>query len=208
MARRKAPAAAEVAHIVEPLRRLAIRLDDLVEDPRNARYHSERNLAAIRASMQRFGQRSPVVAQRRDDGSLVVRAGNGRIVVARELDWSHVACVVVDEDDTTATAFGLADNRTGELASWDFEGLGTLLQELAEAGEDLVVLGWDQDFGDLDTFEEPEPTRIEPPDINVEVITEATIIGGADLANDAGFKADLDELCATHAARYTMRVRA
>ena len=45
-------------------------LDALHLDPANARAHDERNLAAIEASLARFGQAEP----------LVVQAGTGRVI--------------------------------------------------------------------------------------------------------------------------------
>jgi hypothetical protein len=48
---------------------------------------------------------------------MIVRAGNGRVLAARELGWTHLACVVVDESEVEATAFAIADNRSAELAS-------------------------------------------------------------------------------------------
>lgn len=46
---------------------------DLVLDPANARSHDERNLAAIRDSLARFGQQKPIVVAA--DGTVL--AGNG-----------------------------------------------------------------------------------------------------------------------------------
>ncbi len=49
----------ELEWIVESLRPLAEPVDRLELDPRNARKHDEANLAAIAASLKRFGQRRP-----------------------------------------------------------------------------------------------------------------------------------------------------
>ena len=38
----------------------ALPLDQLKEDPRNARKHSRRNLDRIKASLERFGQQTPM----------------------------------------------------------------------------------------------------------------------------------------------------
>ena len=61
-------------------------LADLREDPENARRHPEKNLKAIRGSLERFGQRLPLVVR---DGIVVV--GNGRLKVMRELGWTDAA---------------------------------------------------------------------------------------------------------------------
>jgi len=113
----------------------------LVPDPANVRLHSARNIEAIATSLRVFGQRVPIVCQRMPDGGLRVRAGNGRLTAAQSLGWSHMAAVVVDESDTTATAFAIADNRTAELAEWDSE---ALLDALNGLGADTAaVAGFD-----------------------------------------------------------------
>lgn len=150
-----------LAHIAEPLRTLAVPVDSLNLDPSNARTHPEKNLAAIKASLARFGQRQPVVVQRE---GMVVRAGNGRVMAARALGWTHVAALVVDESAIDATAFAIADNRTSDLAEWDDGTLARLLESLPSdlkeaAGYDdkdmkelLASLG-----GDVVEDEAPEP---------------------------------------------------
>lgn len=119
--------AAGLDYIAEPLRPLAVPICELNADPANARRHPDRNMAAIEASLRRWGQRFPIVVQRQ---GMVVRAGNGRLEAARRLGWTHLAAVVVDEDSVEATAFALADNRSAELAEWDDGALAALLQSL------------------------------------------------------------------------------
>lgn len=108
-------------------------LGDLTPDPKNARKHGDRSVAALKDSLLGFGQRKPIVAQR-VDGKLVVRAGNGTLEAARALGWTHLAVLAFDDDDRTAQAFALADNRTAELSEWDEEILGDLLRDLEGAG--------------------------------------------------------------------------
>ena len=134
-------------HIHESLRHLAVRVDDLVYDPKNARKHNDRNLAAIRASLKRFGFRQPLVVQ---EQGMIVRAGNGRLQVARELGWASVPCLIVDESEAESTAFALADNRTGDLAEWDSSNLADILEEIHEGGGSIEELGWaDHEFTPL-----------------------------------------------------------
>lgn len=59
---------------------------DLALDPANARKHSDKNLAAIKASLTRFGQQKPIVI----DSSGVVRAGNGTLAAAKALGWAEI----------------------------------------------------------------------------------------------------------------------
>lgn len=124
--------------IQESLRHLAVPVDSLVLDPANARKHDKRNIEAIKGSLRRFGQRSPIVVQR---NGMIVRAGNGRVEAARELGWTEIAAVVVDEDNLSATQFAIADNRTAELATWDDDILAELLGQMDE--HDLPDMGFD-----------------------------------------------------------------
>jgi len=115
-----------------------VHLDQLTEDPRNARRHPERNLKAIAGSLKRFGQAEPLVVQ---ESTGKVIGGNGRLAVMRKLGWSEADVVRLDVDDKTATALGLALNRAAETAEWDEEGLAKLLREVGELSVDC---GWDE----------------------------------------------------------------
>lgn len=117
--------------LMEP-RMLGVEILD--EDPRNARRHPARNLASIRASLEAHGQHRPLVVQKRGD-RYVVRIGNGTLAAAKALGWPALACVVIEEDDQRAMARAIADNRAGELATWDDAELATQLREL---GDDLL----------------------------------------------------------------------
>ena len=116
------------------------RLDQLHPDPRNARTHSEANLAAITSSLRLFGQRRAAVV--RSDGTIL--AGNGMYEAAKRLgiEELHVHIVPDEWTDDEARAFALADNRTAELAEWDQEILAQHLVELDLSGIDLTDLGF------------------------------------------------------------------
>jgi ParB-like chromosome segregation protein Spo0J len=111
-------------------------ISSISPDPANARKHNERNLEAIKSSLRRFGQQKPIVV----DSQNVVRAGNGTLAAAKELEWKTIAIVRSELPLVELTAFSIADNRTAELAEWDAEVLGML----AAAGE-LDDLGFDAD---------------------------------------------------------------
>lgn len=120
-------APSDLSYIAEPLRAFAVPIDSVVLDPKNARKHGEENLKAIESSLRRFGQRLPIVVQR---NGMVVRAGNGRVQVARKMGWTHIAAVVVEDGDEAATAFAILDNQSGALAEWDDAMLADLLKSL------------------------------------------------------------------------------
>lgn len=120
--------------VLADLEPMLVPVAELAEDPGNARRHPERNLEAIKASLASRGQHAPVVAQARPGAPALVRVGNGRLRCAKALGWSHVAAVIVEEDDVAAAARALADNRAGELADWDGENLVAAMAELQSAG--------------------------------------------------------------------------
>jgi hypothetical protein len=135
----------DLGYIHPSLRGLAVPVGGLTHDPKNARVHGEKNMAAIKASLSRFGMRSALVAQRQGD-RLVVRAGNGRLQAAKELGWAYVPVIVFEEGDVEAVAYAIADNRAAELAEWDWD----LLREgLSEVGGSLRI-GWhDEELSSL-----------------------------------------------------------
>jgi hypothetical protein len=122
-------------------------LDDLTPDELNARVHSKRNLQAIAASLQEFGQRRPVVV----DADGLILAGNGLCEAARTLGWTEVDVTVAPDDWTPeqARAFAIADNRTADLADWNS---GALIESLEMLDSDalLQAAGFsEQEFEDL-----------------------------------------------------------
>lgn len=118
-------------YISASLRPLAQPLHNLHPDQRNARRHDERNIDAIADSLRQFGQQKPIVVQKNGKGFNVL-AGNGTLRAALKLGWTHLAAAEFDRDDTgAAVAFGIADNRTAELAEWDAEMVAGLLEDLA-----------------------------------------------------------------------------
>lgn len=125
---------AQAPKINPELEPFLVAIDALHEDPRNARRHNEKNLAALKESLARFGQQKPIAVTK--DGEIV--AGNGTYRTARALGWSHVAAVVFDGDAKQARAYAIADNRTAELATWDEQMLGTLLDEMTHDDENFT----------------------------------------------------------------------
>jgi len=102
-------------------------LTSLYLDPSNARSHGPENMDAIEASLRRFGQAEPLVVQAKT-GRVI--GGNGRLAAMKKLGWAECDVVEIDVDDLTATALGIALNRTADLASWDEPALAKLLEDL------------------------------------------------------------------------------
>lgn len=111
-----------------------VEIKSLTMDPANARMHSSRNLESIKASLNRFGQQKPIVVT----SSGVVVAGNGTLAAALALGWDEIKAVRTPLVGSEATAYGIADNRTSELAGWDNQVLGELLASLQIEDEALL----------------------------------------------------------------------
>lgn len=149
---------------------MAVDLATLNHDPANARKHGAKNIDAIKASLHAFGQRKPIVVQRQ---GMIVRAGNGTLEAAKALGWSHLAAVIIDEDNATASQFAIADNRTADLAEWDDETLASLLDGMEPA--DREALAFDEDdmrelIDGLDPSE-PEVVEDEAPEVPADPVT-------------------------------------
>jgi len=109
---------------------------------RNARTHSDAQIAQIAASIAEFGFANPIIAG--SDGIII--AGHGRLAAARKLGLATVPVVVLDHlTPTQRRALVIADNRIAENAGWDEELLRVELAELQDANFDLALTGFDAD---------------------------------------------------------------
>lgn len=109
---------------------------------RNARTHSEEQVAQIAASIVEFGFTAPILAG--SDGMIV--AGHGRLLAARKLGLASVPVVVLDHlSPTQRRALVIADNKIAENAGWDEELLRVELAALQEDDFDLALTGFDAD---------------------------------------------------------------
>lgn len=115
------------------------KLDLLEGNPRKG------DVESVRRSYERFGQRKPIVARHREDGRGEVIAGNHQLLAARVLDWDEIAVVWSDDDDITAKAFALADNRTSELGSMDEAALAAMLRDVALDADLLAASSYSEE---------------------------------------------------------------
>jgi DNA modification methylase len=129
-------------HFRMPMNALQIHyraIDSLIPYIRNAKQHSDAQVAQIAASIREFGWGAPILV----DGQNNVIAGHGRLLAARKLGLSDVPVVPLEHlTDTQRRAMILADNKIGENASWENELLGIELAELQSAGFDLGLTGF------------------------------------------------------------------
>ena len=120
-------------------------LDSLVPYARNARTHSEAQVAEIAGSIREFGFVNPVLIA--EDGTLI--AGHGRVLAARLLGMDTVPTITLTGlSDNQRRALVLADNRIALNAGWDESLLALELSDLKDAGVDLGIMGFED--GELD----------------------------------------------------------
>lgn len=127
--RKSQPDAKQLQHLHPSLRSFAVPIATLSPDPDNARYHSTRNIRAIVSSLETYGQRLPLIANKAG----VVKVGNGRLEAMQQLGWTHAAVLFVE--DARLHAYAIADNRTGELAGWDYPKLLESIRRDAGTGQ-------------------------------------------------------------------------
>ncbi|MEX3929763.1 ParB/Srx family N-terminal domain-containing protein [Paraburkholderia sp. BR10936] len=114
-------------------------IDSLIFYARNARQHSDLQVAQIAASMREWGWTIPVL--RAEDGTLI--AGHGRILAARQLGFTEVPCMTaVGWSPQKIRAYVLADNKLAENATWDNTLLVGELEELRAAEFNLDLIGF------------------------------------------------------------------
>ena len=116
-------------------------VNDLIPYIRNARTHSESQIAQIAASIKEFGFLSPILIA--EDNTIL--AGHGRLAAAQKLGLKQVPCVKENHlTETQRRAYIIADNRLSLNAGWDDEMLAIELSELQGVDFDLDLLGFDE----------------------------------------------------------------
>ena len=117
----------------------------LIPHARNARTHSEAQVAQIAGSIAEFGFVNPVLVG--DDGVIV--AGHGRVMAARKLGLTEAPVIVLAHlTPTQRRALMIADNQIASQAGWNDEMLAAELAALKDEDFDLDLLGFDD--ADLD----------------------------------------------------------
>ena len=114
-------------------------LDRLIPYARNARTHSDEQVAQIAASIKEWGWTNPVLV---DEGGQII-AGHGRVSAARTLGLKDAPVMVAAGwTDAQKRAYVLADNKLALNAGWDDALLSVELSDLAEMGADMSLLGF------------------------------------------------------------------
>jgi len=137
---------------------------ELIPYEKNPR-QNQAAIGPVAASIRDFGFKVPIVI----DKDNVIVAGHTRLAAAKQLGMTEVPVIVADDlTPAQIKAFRLADNKTAEMADWDFN---LLDDELAEIDFDMTEYGfentdfdWD-DVADIsrEGYNEPEHERLRCP---------------------------------------------
>ena len=137
-----------------------MQISKLKEYENNPR-HNENAVEAVAESIKQFGFKVPIII----DKDNIIVAGHTRKKAAMKLGLKTVPCIVADDlTPEQIKAFRLADNKTAELAEWDFEKLDAELTELADIDFDMEQFGFE-------SLLDEEPTEIiedEAPEVDEE----------------------------------------
>lgn len=129
-----------------------VKIDKLIPYNKNPRKNQDA-VDKVAASIKEFGFKVPIVA---DDKNVIV-AGHTRALASLKLGLEEVPVVRSGNlTEEQKKAFRLADNKTGELAQWDFEALES---ELESIDMDMTAFGFEEleeeyDFDDFEAEEE------------------------------------------------------
>lgn len=108
-----------------------LEIDKLILDPKNERKHETKNISAIKASLDKFGQQKPVVIDHKDK----ILAGHGMVMAAKDLGWKTVSCVRSSLKGKAKSAYRVADNKTSDLSDWNIEALSWTLNDIGDEFE-------------------------------------------------------------------------
>lgn len=114
-------------------------IDELIPYENNPRIN-DHAVEAVANSIKEFGFKNPVIV----DKNNIIIAGHTRVKAAEELGIDKIPVIYADDlSDEQVKAFRLADNKTAELADWDFSLLDAELEELSKLDFDFEM----SDFG-------------------------------------------------------------
>jgi DNA modification methylase len=144
--------------IIDRLRNLQIQIwpvDRLLPYVRNARTHTDEQVAQVAASMRQFGWTNPILV----GSDNIIIAGHARLAAARKLGLAEVPVIVLDHlSEADRRALVLADNKIATNAGWDDEMLRVELESLKAADYDLELVGFSRE--ELDAIlVDPEQTN-------------------------------------------------
>ena len=116
-------------------------ITDIKPYPNNPRINDDA-VDTVAGSIKEFGFRQPIVV----DSDSVIICGHTRFKAAKKLGLEKVPVhVAQDLSPEQIKAYRIADNKSAELAEWNYDLLPIELADLQSCNYDLGLLGFDQD---------------------------------------------------------------
>lgn len=127
-----------------------VRITDVIPYEKNPR-RNDQAVDFVANSIREFGFKNPIIVDRRN----VIIAGHTRLKAAQKLGLKEVPIIrATGLTEEQVKAFRLADNKTAELAAWDYTALE---QELGKLNIDMSQFGlYETDIEAKDDTEEAE----------------------------------------------------
>ncbi|MEG3089179.1 site-specific DNA-methyltransferase [Sphingomonas sp. PB4P5] len=135
----------------------------LVPDPKNARKHPKKQIERLAAGMREFGFTNPALI---DEHNQII-AGHARLEAAALVPLERVPCVRISGLTAAARkALAIADNKIGDMSTFDLEILSATLMELEELEFDMELTGFETAEIDLllDQSAGPGAASVDPAD--------------------------------------------
>ena len=121
---------------------IMMKTDDLIEYDNNPR-HNDEAVDAVANSISEFGFKVPIIIT----SDNIIVAGHTRLKASKKLGLSEVPCIIANDlTEEQIKAFRLADNKTSELATWDFD---ALMEELDNIDMDMLQFGFEDLYDDI-----------------------------------------------------------
>jgi hypothetical protein len=129
-----------------------VKTSSLIPYERNAR-KNDNAVSEVAKSIQRTGYRTPIIV----DENMVVLAGHTRLKAIKKLGWTEIPFIIqyTDLDEKQKQEYRIRDNKTGELAEWDFD-----ILEADFSSDELLDFGFD-----IKDLTQPEVEEDEAPPV-------------------------------------------
>lgn len=142
------------------------KVSELKLNPKNPR-KNDNAVDTVAKSISKYGFKNPLII----DENNVVWCGNTRLKASKQLGLKEVPCIVAsDLTEAEIRELALIDNKSSEIAEWDFE---LLSEELLDLDLDDFELDWklpneDIDWADIEdlnenTYDKPTHDMLECP---------------------------------------------
>ena len=129
-------------------------IEDITPYEKNARKYGQETIDAVANSIEKFGWQQPLVV----DKNLTIIVGHVRYEAAKKLGCKKVPVIIASRlSKAKVAAYRLADNKLGELSSWNFEQLSEQISQMD--ANMLLTVGFDEI--ELDTHKINQQTKPE-----------------------------------------------